>query len=199
MAYARIGLYTVKPDTLDGILTRAAAELVPQTRQQPGFLRFFTIRTGEDSLVSVTVWQSKEQAEQAAERHSSWGRAAMGASLVKVDNHVGEMIISNVPSGEITGYARVGLWQFAPGTADAVAERVGTELVPQMERESGFAGYGAARSGEDSAISVHIFATDAQAHAAGEKAAAWVREQIGPAIASVERHEGEIVWHVRAD
>jgi heme-degrading monooxygenase HmoA len=199
MAYARIGLYTAKPDTLDGILTRAEAELVPQTRQQPGFLRFFTVRTGEDSLVSVTVWQNKEQAEQAADRLSGWVHTEMGPSLMKVGNHVGEMIISNVPSGEITGYARVALWQFAPGTADAVAERVRTELVPQMEREPGFAGYGAARTGEDRAISVHAFATDAQAHAAGEKAAAWVREQIGPSIASVERHEGEIVWHMRAD
>jgi hypothetical protein len=199
MAYARVGLYTVKPGTLDDILTKAEAELVPQTRQQPGFLRYFTVRTGEDSLVSVTVWQNKEQAVRAAERLSGWVRTEMGPSLTNVENHVGEMVVSAVPSGEINGYARVALWQFAPGTADAVAERVKTELVPQMERDPGFAGYGAARTGADSAISVHALATKAQAHAAGAKAAAWVREQIGSSIASVERHEGEIVWHMRAD
>jgi hypothetical protein len=198
MAYARVGLYTVKSGTLDDILTRAEAELVPQTRQQPGFLRYFTVRTGEDSLVSVTVWQTEGQAERAAERLFGWVHTEMGPSLVNVENHVGELIISSIPSGDIRGYARVALWQFAPGTADAVAERVRTELVPQMEHEPGFAGYGAARTGEDRAISVHAFATDAQAHAAGEKAAAWVREQIGSSIASVERHEGEIVWSVRA-
>lgn len=198
MAYARIGLYTVKPGTLDAILTKAEAELVPQTRRQPGFRRYFTVRTGEDSLVSVSVWMDKEQAEQAAERLSAWVRDAMGASLVKADNHVGEMVIS-IPSGEIQGYARVALWQFKPGTTDAVAERVRTELMPQMEREPGFAGYGAAQTGANSAISVHAFATKEQAQATGERAAAWVREHVGSSIASVERHEGEIVWHVRAD
>lgn len=199
MAYARVGLYTVKPGTLDTILTKAQAELVPQTRQQPGFLLYFTVRTGEDSLVSVTVWQNEEQAERAAERLSTWVRDEMGPSLTNVENHVGEMVVSSVPSGEINGYARVALWRFTPGTADAVAARVRTELVPQMEREPGFAGYGAARTGEDSAISVSAHATKEQAQAAGERAAAWVREQVGPSIASVERHEGEIVWHVRAE
>jgi heme-degrading monooxygenase HmoA len=198
MAYARIGLYTTKPGTLDSILEKAEAELVPQTRQQPGFRRYFTVRTGEDSLVSVTVWDGKEQAEQAAERLSAWVRAELGPSLVAVENHVGEMVISSVPSGDIGGYARVGLWRFTPGTSDAVAERVRAEMVPQMEREPGFVGYGAARTGADSAISVSAYATKAQAQMAGEKAAAWVREHVGSSIESVERHEGAIVWGVRA-
>jgi hypothetical protein len=33
---------------------------------------------------------------------------------------------------------------------------------------------------------------------AGKKAAAWVREHVGSSIESVERHEGESVWDVRA-
>jgi DNA-binding NtrC family response regulator len=33
---------------------------------------------------------------------------------------------------------------------------------------------------------------------ARKKAAAWVREHVGSSIESVERHEGESVWDVRA-
>ncbi len=78
MAYARAGFYTAKPGALDDLLVKAEAELVPQTRQQPGFLRYFTVRTGDDALASVTVWQSKEQAEQAVERLSGWVRTTLG-------------------------------------------------------------------------------------------------------------------------
>jgi quinol monooxygenase YgiN len=198
MAYARIGMYTFKPSTLNASLKKAEAELVPQTRQQPGFRRYFTVRTGGDSLISITVWDGKEQAEQAAERLSAWVRTEMGPSLIAVENHVGELVISSVPGSDISGYARIGLWRFKPGTSDAVAERVRAEIVPQMEREPGFVGYGAARTGADSAISVSAHATKEQAQAAGEKAAAWVREHVGSSIESVERHEGAIVWGVRA-
>jgi len=116
MTYARIGMYTVKPGTLDAILKKAEAELVPQTQQQPGFRRYFTIRTGEDSLVSVTVWEDKAQAEQAAERLSGWVRAEMGSSLVKAENHVGEITIASTPRGGAAKYARIGVWHFNPGT-----------------------------------------------------------------------------------
>ncbi len=199
MVYARVGIYTAEAGTLDGILAKAEAELVPQTRQQPGFLRYFAVRTGADALVSVTIWQGKEQAERAAERLSGWVRAEMGPSLLDVENHVGEMVASRMLDNADRGYARVALWQFAPGTADAAAERVRTEGLPQMEREPGFVGYGAARTGADSAISVATFTTHEQATAAGEKAAAWARERIGPSIVSVDRREGEIVWYVRAE
>jgi hypothetical protein len=199
MTYARVGLYTVTPGTLDGILTKAEAELVPQTRQQPGFLRYFTVRTGEDSLVSVTIWADKEQAERAAERLSGWVRAEMGPSLINVENHVGEMVVSRILGDSDRGYARVALWRFTPGTADAVTEQLRTEGLPLMEREPGFVGYGGARTGENSAVSVATYTTREEAQAAGEKAAAWAREQIGASIASVERQEGEIIWYEQAD
>jgi hypothetical protein len=184
---------------LDGILVKAEAELVPQTRQQPGFLRYFTVRTGEDALVSVTIWQGKEQAEQAAERLSGWVRTELGPSLVNVENHVGEMVVSRILDNADRDYARVALWQFTPGTADAVTEQLRSEGLPQMEREPGFVGYGAARTGDDSAISVATYTTRDQADAAGEKAAAWARKRIGPSIVSVDRREGEIIWYVRAE
>jgi len=198
MAYARVALYTVRPGTLDGILTKAEAELVPQMRQQPGFRRNFTVRTGADTLVAVTVWDDEARAKQADEHLSAWARTEMGPSLVTFDNHMGELVISSVPTGEISGYARVALWRFQPGTADSVAERVRNEMLPQMEREPGFVGYGAARTGSDSAISVSVSASREQSRAAAERIAPWLSDQLGASIASVERHEGEIVWGVRA-
>jgi len=199
MVYARAGFYTTKPGTLDDVLKKAEAELVPMNRQQPGFRSYFLIRTGPDSVVSVTSWESKEQADAAAERLSAWVRQEMGPSLEKVENHVGEVIISNVPPNFMTGYGRVAVWRFKPGMADTLSAKVRDGLVPLMVRQPGFTGYGVARTGQDSAVSVTGFASEAQAQAAAQETGAWVQERAMSSVESVERSEGEILWSVRAE
>ncbi len=143
MTYARIGMYTVKPGTLDAILKKAEAELVPQTRQQPGFRRYLAVRTGEDTLVSLTVWEDKEQAEQAAERLSGWVRAEMGSAALTVENHVGEITNATTPRSETAGYVGVAVWRFNPGTdLAALTQRVKAEWIPLAEAQPGFVQHG---------------------------------------------------------
>jgi heme-degrading monooxygenase HmoA len=199
MVYARAGFYTAKPGTLDDVLKKAEAELIPMNRQQPGFRSYFLIRTGPDSVVSVTSWESKAQADAAAERLSGWVRREMGPSLEKVENHVGEVVVSDVPPNFMTGYGRVAVWRFKPGTADALSAKVRDEMVPLMVRQPGFTGYGVARTGEESAVSVTGFASKEQAQAAARETGAWVQEHAMSSVASVERSEGEILWSVRAE
>ena len=200
MTYARIGMYTVKPGTLDAILNKAEAEIVPMTRQQPGFRRYFTIRTGEDSLFSLTVWEDKEQAEQAAERLSSWVRAEMGPSLVKVENHVGEITNASAPRGETAGYARVAVWRFNAGTDLAtLTQRVKAEWIPLAEAQPGFVQHGIIQMGERDVISITAFASKRQAAAPTGDSAAWIQKNLMPSVASVERSEGALVWDVRRE
>ncbi len=199
MTYARIGMYTVKPGTLDAILKKAEAELVPMKRQQPGFRRYFAIRTGDDSLVSVSVWEDKAQAEQAAERLSGWVRAEMGSSLVKAENHVGEITIASTPRGGAAKYARIGVWHFNPGTdLVTLTERVKTEWVPLAEALPGFVQTGTVEIGERDMVSINAYASQEQATAPTGDSASWIQENLMPSVASVERSEGAIVWDVRA-
>ncbi len=199
MTYARIGMYTAKPGTLDAILKKAETELVPQTRQQPGFRRYFTIRTGEDSLFSLTVWEDKAQAEQAAERLSGWVRAEMGPSLIKVENHVGEITIASTPRGEAAGYARIGVWRFKSGTdIAALTQRVKTEWIPLAEVQPGFVQSGTIQIGERDVVSINAYASKGQATAPTGDSAAWIQENLMPSVASVERSEGALVWDTRA-
>ncbi len=122
----------------------------------------------------------------------------MGPSLVQVDNHVGEIPFSTVPSGTISGHARVAVWQFNPGMGEALSERVRTEMMPLLAQQPGFTGYGVARTGENSAVSVSAFASEEQAQAAAGTIGAWVQEHAMPSVASVERYEGEIIWDATA-
>ncbi len=199
MTYARIGMYTVKSGTLDDILKKAETELVPMTRQYPGFRRNFAVRTGEDSLVTVTGWEAKEQAEQAAERLSGWVRAEMGPSLVKIENHIGEITIASTPRDEVAKYARIAVWRFNPGTDLAtLTQRVRAEWIPLAEAQPGFTQHGIIQTGERDVVSITAYASKEQATAPTGESAAWIEKNLMPSVASVERSEGAIVWDVRA-
>ncbi len=203
MTYARIGMYTVKPGTLDALLKKAEAELAPMTLQQPGFRRLLAVRTGEDSLVTLTVWEDKEQAEQAAERlsgWSGWGGAEMGASLIKVENHVGEITNASTPRGEAARYGRVAVWRFNAGTDLAtLTQRVRAEWIPLAEAQSGFIQHGIIQTGERDVVSITAYASKEQATAPTGDSAAWIQKNLMPSVASVERSEGAIVWDVRPE
>ncbi len=81
MPYTRIARYTTKSGTLDDILRKAEAELVPMTRQQSGFQGYALVRSGPDECISVTTWESQAAARQAGEKLAGWVRQEMGPSL----------------------------------------------------------------------------------------------------------------------
>ena len=146
------------------------------------------MRTGEDSLLSLTVWEDKEQAEQAAERLSGWVRAEMGSAALKIENHVGEITNASTPRGEAARYARIAVWRFNPGTDLAtLTQRVKTEWIPLAEAQPGFVQHGIVQTSERDVVSITAYASKEQATA-----------PLMPSVASVERSEGALVWDVRA-
>src|SRR5205823_4622833 len=91
MHHVRVGVYTFKPGTTDTIIRKAELELLPMHRQRPGFIGYEVVRTGQDSVVSISTWESQAQAEDAATRSVEWVTANIQNSIETVQNHVGEL------------------------------------------------------------------------------------------------------------
>lgn len=198
MPYARIARYTTQSGTLDAILHKAEAELVPMTRQQPGFQGYALVRTGPDACISITSWESEEEAQQAGDRLAGWVRQEMGPSLEHVESHIGEVTVGQGDWPETGQYGLVNFWRFNQD-GRAVAERVRDELVPLIARRHGFVGYMAVMTGDRSGVVCTAYRTQADAEQpAGAAFAGWIETQVQPITESVERHAGELVWGVRA-
>jgi quinol monooxygenase YgiN len=197
-SFARIGFYTAKPDTLDAVIARARAELVPMLQAEPGFRRYTVVRTGPAAIISLSGWNTREQAETAATNLSAWVREAMGASVLSMANHIAEVIAVTEASTATPVYGRVTDTRFPPGTVEAVRARAQAEFVPQMQQQPGFIRHVAFQPGADRTMTFTAFASQAQLEAA-EAATAWWREYVATQAASAERHVGEVVWAVRKD
>jgi heme-degrading monooxygenase HmoA len=90
-------------------------------------------------------------------------------------------------------HARVGIYTAQPAALDEIIGKARAELVPLTRRQPGLRRYYAIRSGPDTAASVTTWETEAQAQAAAERLAGWVRRELGSAPLTVENHIGEIV------
>jgi len=80
--HARIGLYIARPGDLDHVIECARDEVIPMLESEAGFRRYTVMRTSEERLVSITGWDTEEEAQMAARRLSAWVVQVMGPALV---------------------------------------------------------------------------------------------------------------------
>ncbi|HEY7908185.1 MAG TPA: antibiotic biosynthesis monooxygenase family protein [Thermomicrobiales bacterium] len=196
--HARIGFYTAKPGTLDAVLDRAEKELVPMMQEQPGFRRYTLVRTGPDTVVSLTGWETKEQAEAAAQQLSGWVREVMGPSLTSVENHIAEVVTYTESSTTPPVYGRVTDSQFPSGKTEEVRAKARTDFLPKLQEQPGFIRHIAFRPGPDRTITFMAFASQSALEAAERATDSW-RGYVASMATSTKRQAGEIVWSVRKD
>src|SRR5579885_2367175 len=113
--HARIGFYTARPGDLDHVVERARDEVIPMLEAEFGFRRYVVVRADPNMLVSITGWDTHEQAQLAARRLSAWVAEVMGTTLGSVENHVAEVVIYHEASADAPGFARFALFTFKPG------------------------------------------------------------------------------------
>lgn len=97
MAHARVVVYTFKAGTAGEAVSKAEREVLPMLRNQPGFISYTIVRSGDDTAVSFSMWDSKRQAEEANRVTGAWVQENLSRSLVSVDRHMGEVAFTFPP------------------------------------------------------------------------------------------------------
>jgi heme-degrading monooxygenase HmoA len=91
MQHVRIALYTVKPGTVDDTIRKAQEGMLPIFRAQPGFVGYGLVKTGDDALISISAWQTSEQADAANQTAGQWVKENVADVFLSVQNHVGDL------------------------------------------------------------------------------------------------------------
>lgn len=74
MEHIRITTYDVEDDTFESRIEAVHRELLRMYEEQPGFLRQSHVRLDGLTFLSVTLWGSREQADDALAVAETWGR-----------------------------------------------------------------------------------------------------------------------------
>ena len=91
-------------------------------------------------------------------------------------------------------FAAIRKGKVKPGMAREFAKRVEAGALPVMKKMDGFKAYYLVMGGEDTVIAMSLFTNKAVAESSTEKLMPWIKENLGPLLASpTEPTEGEVM------
>jgi heme-degrading monooxygenase HmoA len=96
--HARVVMYTFKPRTIDAVIKKAEAGLLPVFRKHAGFRSYQVIKTGPDTAISLSTWDSEAEAKAAVKLGAAWVKANIATDVVSAETHVGTVSFSHRPS-----------------------------------------------------------------------------------------------------
>ena len=96
--HARVVMYTFKPRTIDALTKQAEKGLLPIFRRHAGFRSYQVIKTGPDTGVSISTWDSEAGAKAAVKLGADWVKANVAKDIVSAETHVGTVSFSHRPS-----------------------------------------------------------------------------------------------------
>jgi hypothetical protein len=91
MQAVRITNYKVIKGTFPELAEEARSGMLSTFKTQPGFIRYGLADTGEGTCVSISLWQTHEQAEAAAPVAATWVREHLADRVELRSNQSGDL------------------------------------------------------------------------------------------------------------
>ena len=91
MQYVRIAKYTINKAPSRRSPTRRRRACFPSSRQQTGFVRYGLADMGEQNCLSISLWNTREDAVASEMVASTWARENLGDNVQLKSSHVGNL------------------------------------------------------------------------------------------------------------
>ncbi|HUL03222.1 MAG TPA: hypothetical protein VLV16_08355 [Gemmatimonadales bacterium] len=147
--YTILRRYRVRLGTVEQAATYAERTLVPQLRQVPTFIAHYLLDQGDNTLISLTLFENNEAAEAAGRVLADWFRSDWPAfRMLPPEYNVGEVVSVDAALRRATAAAtaepelafaelRVGGEAAYPGDRRMTPDRRRRTESPVIERRSG--------------------------------------------------------------
>ena len=91
MQHLRMATYGINRGTFQEVAESARTGMLPKFREQPGFVRYGLADLGDKTCVSLSVWETREQAEAAAPVAATWISENLADRIELRTNSVGDL------------------------------------------------------------------------------------------------------------
>jgi quinol monooxygenase YgiN len=180
--YGVIRRYKLDPANFDESVRRVEQGFVSKISASPGFVSYRVLRADNGDALSVSVFDSREQAEESAKTAAGWVRENL-AELMPNPPEVtaGEVLLREVNSQEELHY---GVMRRYKTDADVreIVRRAQSGFVPIVSKLSGFASYVIMDAGGGTVVSLSGFRDQASADKSTQEAASWVRDNLAELV-----------------
>ena len=91
MQYVRIAKYSINKGTFQEIADQAKTSLLPMLQEQTGFIRYGLADMGEQYCLSMSLWNTREDAVASENVAAKWTRENLGDKVLLKSSHVGTL------------------------------------------------------------------------------------------------------------
>jgi hypothetical protein len=91
MAHIRVAAYDIKHGSFQEIAHAAKVGLLEAFEEQPGFIRYGLADMGDGQCLSISLWETREQAEGAVPVAAMWVRENLGDRVELLSSAIGDL------------------------------------------------------------------------------------------------------------
>lgn len=91
MKHVRIATYTINEVPFREIADLAQQGMLKTFKEQPGFIRYGVADIGDKSCMSITLWETHEQAEASVPTAATWVKENLGDKVELRSSYVGDL------------------------------------------------------------------------------------------------------------
>jgi hypothetical protein len=91
MEHLRVATYTINKGTFRECADLAQEGMLPTFQKQPGFIRYGLADLGDRACLSISLWETHDQAEAAVPVAATWVRDNMADRVELRSNYVGDI------------------------------------------------------------------------------------------------------------
>ena len=91
MKHVRIATYEIKKGSFQELADVAQDGMLREFRNQPGFIRYGLADAGNKTCVSLSLWETRKDADSAVPVAANWVRENIGDRVELRSNQIGEL------------------------------------------------------------------------------------------------------------
>jgi heme-degrading monooxygenase HmoA len=177
--YGVIRRYKIDPANFDEVVRRGEQGLVPQLSGAPGFVSYRVLQADNGDLLSVSLFEDRDQAEESARIAAGWVKentSDLAPNAPEVT--AGEVRVREVNRQEELHYGVMRRYRIDATNVDEIVQRAQSGFVPIVSKLPGFATYALLDAGSGTLVTLSGFRDEASADRSTQEAAGWVKENL---------------------
>ena len=93
MRYTRLATYDIVKGNFPELTTMAEKGILPVLAREPGFVDYGLVDAGHNKVVSISIWDTREQAQKSATTAATWVKDNMADRVRLVTTYVGDLAL----------------------------------------------------------------------------------------------------------
>ena len=93
MRYTRISTYDLTNGTFPELTGIAETGILPTFAKEPGFVNYGLVDAGNHKVLSISIWDTREQALKSADMAATWVRQTIADRVRLVTTHIGDLVL----------------------------------------------------------------------------------------------------------